>query len=388
MNGYAFTDAGLLVRRDALDDEVAADYTPANAELDTIPHGISPVTSENESSDEEVEQGLVADEPADEPVDGAEGEAGPRGLWRQWQSRREQGQTRAVTRRRRGAAEARELAEITSPAVVAGQRRLDEAEALERLDSDPRAESRANRTTRRWVLRLAGGAIATGVLVSSATAQATVTAMLGWTAAASPFGYYAAYLVDPMLGALLFSLLFTQALASNRGVALGGESRVFRTVEASLFGLVAVLNGGPSLAAVFSLAGSALSGGASAAELGRAVMVLIIHLIGPGLVGLGVYAMPSLLAVLARISAATAAQLCGDQNPSEQERSSDPEIDVDRARALLAIVRPAVEAGQCSTGVSKIGTFLRGQGYRVGAPMCMWIRDALKREKTREGAAA
>lgn len=383
MNGYAFTDAGLLVRRDALAAEAPGDYTPANAELDTIPHGIAPVTSENTEPTDEEHEHQVADEEGGEQ--GGTAASGRGGLWRQWQHRREQGQTRAVTRRRRGTAEARELAEITSPAVVDGQRKLDEAEALERLDSDPRAESRSNRSTRRWVLRLAGGAIAAGVLVSSSTAQATVTAMLGWSADSSPFGYYAAYLVDPMLGALLFSLLFTQSLASNRGVALDGESRVFRQVETTLFGLVAVLNGGPSLAAVFSQIGSlAFGDGGSVAELGRAVMVLVIHLIGPGLVGLGVYAMPSLLAVLSRIAAATSAKLAGEQNPSEQEQPASSEIDEERARALLEVVRPAVEAGQCRTGAGGIGSYLRGQGYRVGAPVCQWIRDALKRE----GAAA
>lgn len=104
---------------------------------------------------------------------------------------------------------------------------------------------------------------------------------------------------------------------------------------------------------------------------------LVVHSVGPVVVVLLVHALPVLWAEFIGLHARPEARL---QKPSEQERSSRPEVDEDRARALLAIVRPAVAAGACGTGTSKIGSYLREQGYRVGAPMCMWLRDALQHE--------
>lgn len=205
------------------------------------------------------------------------------------------GESRTVRRRRRASEEETQLGTVMSPRVLRGERKLAEGQALEALDADPRAEARANRRGRAAILRLAGGAIAAGVAVSSVTAQATVTSVLGWTAASHPVGYWAAYLVDPALGALLFGLLALQALASTRGVALSeGASTAFRRVEFALFALVAALNAGPSLGHLVADFG------------GTAFMALVIHLIGPVLVGLGVYAVPHALSVLSAIARATA----------------------------------------------------------------------------------
>lgn len=238
-----------------------------------------------------------------------------------------------MRRRRRASDEESQLAAVTSPRVLRGERKLSEGEALEALDADPRAEARANRRGRAAILKLAGGAIAAGVAVSSVTAQATVTAVLGWTADTHPVGYWAAYLVDPMLGALLFGLLALEALASTRGVELSaGASRVFRRVEFTLFALVAALNAGPSL-------------GALIAEFsGQAFMALVIHLIGPVLVGLGVYAVPHALAVLAAISRATAG--CGEQTDAASSLV-DPYAEVpERWHGDVSAVLCAIDNGE------------------------------------------
>lgn len=244
-----------------------------------------------------------------------------------------QGESRTVRRRRRASVEETQLAAVTSPRVLRGERRLAEGQALEELDADPRAEARANRRGRAAVLRLAGGAIAAGVAVSSVTAQATVTAVLGWTAATHPVGYWAAYLVDPALGALLFGLLALQALASTRGVEVSeGAARAFRRVECGLFLLVGALNAGPALGRLITDFG------------GPAFLSLIIHLIGPTLVGLGVYAVPHALSVLSSIARATAAR--GEQ-PQTASSLVDPYADVpERWQGDVSAVLSAIDSGE------------------------------------------
>lgn len=253
-----------------------------------------------------------------------------------------QGETRTVRRRRRQSAEESQLGTVTSPKVLRGERKLAEGEALESLDADPRAEARANRRGRSAVLRLAGGAIAAGVAVSSVTAQDTVTSVLGWTVQSNPVGYWAAYAIDPMLGALLFGVLALQALASTRGVEPSERAgRVFRRVEFVLFALVAALNAGPALGHLvtdFS---------------GTAAMTLIIHLIGPVLVGLGVYAVPHMLSVLSAISRATAAR---NERPEEQTEQTDtasslvdPSAEVpEKWRGDVSAVLCAIDNGEMS----------------------------------------
>lgn len=253
------------------------------------------------------------------------------------------GEPRTVRRRRRASDEESQLGTVTSPRVLRGERRLAEGEALEALDADPRAEARANRHGRSLVLRMAGGAIAAGVAVSSVTAQATVVDVLGWSAGTHPVGYWAAYLVDPALGALLFGVLALQALASTREVAPSAQAaRVFRRVEFALFTLVALLNAGPAAGAlVTDFSGSAF-------------MALVIHLIGPVLVGLGVYAVPHMLAVLSAIARATATRTEPDTEGAESASSLvDPYAAVpERWHSDLHTALCAIDSGQLPTDPS------------------------------------
>lgn len=283
-----------------------------------------------------------------------------------------QGESHTVRRRRRASVEETQLAAVTSPRVLRGERRLAEGQALEELDADPRAEARANRRGRAAVLRLAGGAIAAGVAVSSVTAQATVTAVLGWTAATHPVGYWAAYLVDPMLGALLFGLLGLQALASTRGVQVSeGAARTFRRVESALFALVAALNAGPALGALIVDFG------------GTAFLSLVIHLIGPTLVGLGVYAVPHMLAVLSAIARATSAR-------TEQPESALSQVDryaavPDKWHGDVSAVLCAIDNGELPTDPTggRILRLVGGDAAKKGP-----IRDAVRGYRPEGGQQA
>lgn len=283
-----------------------------------------------------------------------------------------QGESRTVRRRRRASQEQAQLGTVVSPRVLRGERKLAEGQALEALDADPRAEARANRRGRAAVLRLAGGAIAAGVAVASVTAQATVTAVLGWTAETHPVGYWAAYLVDPALGALLFGVLALQALASTRGVELSeGAARVFRRVEFVLFALVAALNAGPAL-------------GRLVAEFsGTAFMSLVIHLIGPTLVGLGVYAVPHMLGVLSAIARATAAR--GEQPATASSLVDAYDAVPERWHEDLTTTVAAIDAGSLPTDPSgaQIHRFVGGDAAKKGP-----LRDAVRGYRPEGGQQA
>lgn len=101
---------------------------------------------------------------------------------------------------------------------------------------------------------------------------------------------------------------------------------------------------------------------------------LLVHSVGPVVVVLLVHALPVLWERFVALHEHTA------QNPPEQ--AQPVAVDVERARHLLAIARPAYQRGEITAGVSAISRYLRTHGHRAGTPTCQWIRDALKREVT------
>lgn len=210
------------------------------------------------------------------------------------------------------------------------------------------------------------GLFAAVIALGWSTANVQHTAAMNTTGAAA---WWLSWGVEPLISAALLTVMGASAYLATRGVTV--ESSWVTAAQWVPLGYTVTLN------CWTSLPGAALAH--PAVEFARG---LVVHSVGPVVVVLLVHALPVLWAQFIGLHERGHAEL---QNPSEQQRSSSPEVDEDRARALLAIVRPAVAAGQCGTGVSKIADYLREQGYRAGAPMCMWIRDALKREK---GAAA
>ncbi|MBA8825310.1 hypothetical protein FHX42_002661 [Saccharopolyspora lacisalsi] len=225
------------------------------------------------------------------------------------------GLTGRVRRSRDRSAEAEQLADVPDRGVIRRRRRNQVAAERERLASDPYAEAYANRRVRAVALAMSFTGIALGVSISSSAAQTTIATVMGWTA--DQIAYWLAYGADPALGLVLFASLLVRTVASARGVALPDQAkRMFTRVEIGLFALVAVLNAGPSVAGLITV----LWTGAWS-SVGTALMVLVIHTLGPVLVATGVFALPYVLDVLAWISVATTAKTTaiasrGDHQPA------------------------------------------------------------------------
>lgn len=286
------------------------------------------------------------------------------------------GRTERVQALEREVAEREELAElyeqyaathVPSKTALAMREESRDAEAKRAEKANP--ARMALRDSRAQTVTNLVGLIAAVIALGWSTANVQHTAAMHTTGSAA---WWLAWGVEPLISAALLTVMGARAYLATRGVTV--TSRWVTAAQWVPLGYTVTLN------CWTSLPSQALTN--PAVEFLRG---LVVHSVGPVVVVLLVHALPVLWAEFIRLHARESGEV---PNRSEQERSSDSEIDEDRARALLAIVRPAVEAGQCSTGVSKIGSYLRGQGYRAGVPMCQWIRDALKREKTREGAAA
>lgn len=206
------------------------------------------------------------------------------------------------------------------------------------------------------------GLFAAVIALGWSTANVQHTASMNTTGSAA---WWLSWGVEPLISAALLTVMGASAYLATRGVTI--ESGWVTAAQWVPLGYTVTLN------CWTSLPPEALAH--PAVELARG---LVVHSVGPVVVVLLVHALPVLWAKFIGLHARAGAEF---QKPSEQGRSARPEVDEERARALLMIVRPAVAAGRCGTGTSKIGSYLREQGHRVGAPMCMWLRDALQHEE-------
>ncbi|RCW45136.1 hypothetical protein DFQ14_103100 [Halopolyspora algeriensis] len=191
------------------------------------------------------------------------------------------------------------------------------------------------------------------------TANVQATAAMG-APAGSP-GWWLAWGVEPLISAALLTVMGAKAYLATRQVTI--TDRWVDLAQWVPLGYTIALNCWMSLPAPVLTH--------PATELVRG---LLVHSVGPAVVVLLVHALPVLWQAFIRLHSRSAA---GFQNPSEQPR---PDIDHQRAQQLLDIVRPAYQAGEITGGVSTISRYLRARGHRVGTPMSMWLRDALKQE--------
>ncbi len=191
---------------------------------------------------------------------------------------------------------------IEDPGVISRRSANATAAAREELADDPRAEAFGNRRARFWLLLMAAVGIALGVGISASTAQTTITTFMGW--AVNSVAGLAAYGADPALGLVLFATLGARVLASARGVAIPERARrALNGIETVLFGLVALLNAGPSLGRLVADVGTG-----AWERIGPDFMVLVIHCLGPVLVATGVFGIPYMALILAEVSTATNAK--------------------------------------------------------------------------------
>lgn len=250
---------------------------------------------------------------------------------------------------------ASEKAGIEDPGVISRRSANATAAAREELASDPRAEAFGNRRARFWLLLMAALGIALGVGISSSTAQTTITTFMGW--AADSVAGLAAYGADPALGLVLFATLGARVLASARGVAVPERARrALNGIETVLFGLVALLNAGPSLGRLVADVGTG-----AWERIGADVMVLVIHCLGPVLVATGVFGIPYMALILAEVSAATTAKrtaadrgvtppACSDNAPANASASKAPAPS--REDEITAELRDLLAAGSWSENVA------------------------------------
>lgn len=354
--------SGLYVPTTETEGGMDTAYLPANHDLPTIPdgHGLPPVTPRTEHS-----------EPSTVDTPATSGGVGP--INQHQQDSEPDAATgplqRLVTRRRRGrSATEAERAEITDPKVIRRKAAARCSGELERAATDPDAQAHADRKARLRLLGMSGLGIALGVAISSATAQDTITSFMGWadgTVAAT-----AAYGADPALGLVLFAILALRALASTRGVVLpAGTQTAFNRIEFGLFSLVATLNIGPSLG---HLAAALL--GSNWAEVGPAVMVLVIHALGPVLVAAGVYGIPHMLAVFDLIRTATATTTGGGVGPINREKQPPDWLDAKWHDEFHTLIR-AIDSGELEpdpTGRRLYGYLGGGDAAKKGP-----LRDAV-----------
>lgn len=204
------------------------------------------------------------------------------------------------------------------------------------------------------------GLIAAVIALGWSTANVQHTASLHQISGS--VAWWLAWGVEPLISAALLTVMGASAYLVTRAVTVA--NRWVTAAQWVPLGYTVTLNCWTSLPAEWlSLPGFEFARG------------LVVHSVGPVVVVLLVHALPVLWAAFIELHGVSGSAV---QNRTEQ---GEGEIDHVRARELLEIVRPAVEAGDLTTGVSKIGRYLRAQGHRAGVPMCQHIRDVLKQEQ-------
>lgn len=203
------------------------------------------------------------------------------------------------------------------------------------------------------------GLIAAVIALGWSTANVQTTASLA--AVPGSVAWWLAWGVEPLISAALLTVMGASAYLATRGITI--TSRWVTAAQWVPLGYTITLNCWTSLPPAV-LANPVV-------EFARG---LVVHSVGPVVVVLLVHALPVLWA---KFIALHSQSDNGVQNRPEQ---GEPEIDQDRARELLAVIRPAAQSGHVGTGVSAIGRYLRAHGYRVGVPMCQHLRDALKHD--------
>ncbi|MEB3368062.1 hypothetical protein [Saccharopolyspora mangrovi] len=211
------------------------------------------------------------------------------------------------------------------------------------------------------------GFLAALIALGWSTANVQHTAALGVQHGTA--GWWLAWGVEPLISATLLTVMGSTAYLATRQVTVNDPW----VTAAKWIPLVytVVLNCWTSLPA-----------GLIAHPAMELLRGLIVHSVGPAMVVLLVHTLPVLWAAYIGLhTRETNPASRGVQNGSEQPESTPSTVDLDRARQLLAVVRPAYRAGHVSGGVTSIRNYLKDQGHRVGAPTGQWIRDALKREQ-------
>ncbi len=201
--------------------------------------------------------------------------------------------------------------------------------------------------------------VAAVIALGWSTANVQATAAMGTTSGS--VGWWLAWGVEPLISAALLTVMGAKAYLATRQVTI--TERWVNLAQWVPLAYTVALNCWTSLPA------SVLTHPVT--ELVRG---LLVHSVGPAVVVLLVHALPVLWQAFIDLHSRSAPAL---RNPSEQARN---DIDHTRARELLEIIRPAYDSGQVTSGASAISRYLRARGHRVGTPMCMWIRDALRQE--------
>ena len=296
-------------------------------------------------------------EPAGEPAAAGSGEPEPTTA----------GRTERVQALEQEVAEREELAElyeqyaathVPSKKALAMREESRDAEAKRAEKANP--ARMALRDSRAQAVTNLVGLIAAVIALGWSTANVQHTAAMHTAGSAA---WWLAWGVEPLISAALLTVMGARAYLATRGVTV--TSRWVTAAQWVPLGYTVTLN------CWTSLPNSALT--SPAVEFLRG---LVVHSVGPVVVVLLVHALPVLWA---KFIALHGQSHSGVQNRPEQ---GEPEIDQDRARELLAVVRPAAQSGHVGTGVSAIGRYLRAHGYRVGVPMCQHLRDALKHDAT------
>lgn len=203
------------------------------------------------------------------------------------------------------------------------------------------------------------GLIAAVIALGWSTANVQTTASL--TAETGSVAWWLAWGVEPLISAALLTVMGANAYLATRQVSI--TSRWVTAAQWVPLGYTVTLN------CWTSLPPTVLSH--PVVEFLRG---LVVHSVGPVVVVLLVHALPVLWAAFIDLHGQGQT---GVQNRPEQ---GEADIDQDRARELLAVIRPAAQSGHVGTGVSSIGRYLRAHGYRVGVPMCQHLRDAIKHD--------
>ncbi|GAB3671256.1 hypothetical protein [Saccharopolyspora tripterygii] len=210
------------------------------------------------------------------------------------------------------------------------------------------------------------GFLAALIALGWSTANVQHTAALGVPHGTA--GWWLAWGVEPLISAALLTVMGSKAYLATRGAAI--EGRWVTAAQVVPLAYTVTLNCWTSLPAGFV--------GHPFMEFVRG---LLVHSVGPAMVVLLVHTLPVIWAAYIGLHHTETDNQAGFQNRSEQPESTLSTVDLDRARQLLPAVREAYEAGQITSGVKSIRQYLRNHGHRVGAPIGMWLRDALKHEQ-------
>lgn len=214
------------------------------------------------------------------------------------------------------------------------------------------------------------GFLAALIALGWSTANVQHTAALGVPHGTA--GWWLAWGVEPLISAALMTVMGSKAYLATRGVVV--EGRWVTAAQIVPLAYTVTLNCWTSLPA-----------GLISHPVMELLRGLIVHSVGPAMVVLLVHTLPVLWAAYIGLhtretTPTDPANRGGLQNASEQPESTPSTVDVERARQLLPMVRAAYEAGAVTGGVGSIRKYLNNHGHRVGAPIGMWLRDALKQE--------